>query len=201
MTTKQKFDIKVKWEDDENPDISYLGEYKKDKPKTAYIDRKHDLLVIPSRRMVKTFDTYEQADDFNQELEDLNISTDFWQEENENGKFDVEYVFYKELPFSCHYERNDFQYIESFNYPKPTDEELEYIIQDTKQLESFGYDWNMRGCTVTASLNGIVLGGDSLWGLDSTMTEKEDQEVIDELTSNAITEAKNQLKELKLMDV
>jgi len=33
------------------------------------------------------------------------------------------------------------------------------------------------------------------------MTEKEDQEVIDELTENAITEAKNQLKELKSMKV
>ena len=201
MTKKQKFEIKVKWEDDNEPDLSWLGGYKGVKPKASYVDRKHNLLVVPDRRMTKSFDTYEQADEFNQELEDLNISTDFWQEENDNGKFDVEYVFYKELPFSCHYERNTFQYIESFNYPKPTDEELEYIMQDTKQLESFGYDWNMRGCTVTASLNGIVLGGGSVWGLDSTMTKEEDQEVIDGLTESAITEAKDQLKQLQSMRV
>lgn len=198
MTKKQKFDIKVKWEDDMQPDLSWLGGYKSAKPKTAYTDRKNNLLVVPDRIVTKDFKTEEEYNKYISELEDIDI---YWYEEIDENNWHVEHDFYKELPFSCRYERNTFQYIESFNYPKPTDEELEYIIQDTKQLESFGYDWNMRGCTVTASLNGIVLGGDSLWGLDSTMTEKEDQEVINELTENAITEAKNQLKELKAMDV
>jgi len=201
MTAKQKFDIKIKWEDDDNPDLSWLGTYKGDKPKTAYVDRKNNLLVVPDRRLMKTFGTYEQADNFNQELEDLNIRTDFWQEENENGKFDVKYVFYKELPFSCRFGRNDYQYIESWNYPKPTDEELEYIIQDTRLLESCGDSWYMRGCIVTASLNGVELGSDSILGLNSMMTEEESQQVIDELTENAITEARNQLKLLQYAKV
>jgi hypothetical protein len=106
-----------------------------------------------------------------------------------------------ELPFNVNYRHGDYQYLKSFNYENPTEEEYKYIIQDVKLLESYNDEWNMRGCIVTASLNEIELARESLWGLDSTMTKDEDQEVINDLTEQAITSAKEKLALLQSVEL
>jgi hypothetical protein len=164
MTTK--FDISVKWQNDENPDLSWLGEYKNKQPDVAYVDRKNNLLVVPSRRI--------------------------------SDGYGLTHPYFQELPFDCRFEGNDFQYIETCNYPKPEEDEYQYIIQDVKELEDYNNNqWYMRGCVVVASLNGIKLGSSSLWGLSSTMTESEDQDVVKDLTAEAAEQAEENLKMLK----
>jgi hypothetical protein len=106
------------------------------------------------------------------------------------------------LPFELNYYRNEYEYIKSFNYENPSEEEYQYIFQDVQLLEGYNNQkWYMRGCIVTASLNGIELARESLWGLDSTMTEDEDQEVIDDLTRQAIISTKEKLALLQSVEL
>lgn len=193
-----KFDIEVKWVDDENPDLSWLGEYKSNRPDIAYVDRKNDIVVSPSRYVTEKFENIADAEDrFNYLEDELEIACDL----NEDD-FSVTHPALKELPFSCRYGRNDYRFVETCNYPDGNDDELDYIIQDVKQLEDYNDgDWYMRGCIVTASINGIKLGDASLWGLDSTMTEEEDNEVISDLTWQAEQEALNKLSILQNVEI
>lgn len=196
---KTKFDIKVEWVNDDDTDLSYLGEYKAERPNTAYADRKHNILIVPFRIEKKEFVSQDFAEDFENELEELEIPFYGELEESEDGEnpYIIEYPYYEKLPFSCHFERNDYQFITSVNYEKPEPEDYKYIVQDVKLLESYGNSWNMRGCIVTASLKGIELAHESLWGLNSTMSESDDQEVIDDLTAMAEEAAQERLDELK----
>lgn len=198
---KTKFDIQVKWVDDEQPDLSCLGEYKAKRPDTVYIDRKNDLLVDPNNIQFKRFVSQDEEQsqeclDLMDELDNLDVSIGSYPED---GQYVVEYYYYEELPFSCHYERNDYQYIETCNYQLKnlTAEDYKYVIQDTKRLESYGYDWYMQGCIVTANLEGIELGQASCWGYETDMDEDYRKEVIDDLTYEAVTEAKKALAQLK----
>jgi hypothetical protein len=192
MTTK--FDISVKWQNDENPDLSWLGEYKSKRPEVAYVDRKNNLLVVPSKDVEETFNTESDCLDKSQALDEIEVSN--WTEDDLTT---LHHPYFQELPFDCRFERNDFQYIETCNYPKPEEDEYRYIIQDVKELEDYNNNqWYMRGCIVTASLNGIELGSSSLWGLSSTMTESEDEDVVKDLTAEATEQAEENLKMLKV---
>lgn len=195
-----KFKIAVKWDLDEDSDLSYLGTYKSNRPNNAYVDRKNEVLIIPNRTEQKQFISEEYADDFINELNNLDIPFNSWIEESEDFEENpciVEYPYYQELPYSCHFSKSDYQFIESFNYSEPSPDEYEYIVQDVKLLESYGNDWHMRVCVVSVSINGIELGSSSLGGLDSTMTSEDDQKIIEELTEEAITEAEEALGALK----
>jgi hypothetical protein len=107
-----------------------------------------------------------------------------------------------ELPFDIDFRHQDYEYIKSFNYENPSEEEYQYIFQDVQLLEGYNNQkWYMRGCIVTASLNGIELAKESVWGLDSTMTESENQEVINDLTSQAEESAKEKLGLLQSVEL
>ena len=198
----KKFDINVKWEDDDNPDLSWLGEYKSNRPDTLYIDRQHDVLINPNVSLTKDFTDEKEHDDFIDSLDEFEIpyDDDYDYEEDENGnitKRTVRYDYWEELPYSCYFERHSYEYIESMNYRESTTaEEYKCFIDDAKRLERYGRDWNMRGCIVTASLNGIELGSGSLWGLESDMDDDQEKQFIDDLTAEAIDEAKKNLAEL-----
>ena len=63
-----------------------------------------------------------------------------------------------------------------------------YVLQDFCRLESLGQDWWLVGLIATAYLNGIELGGASLWGIESDGDEYLDS-VADDLTHEAVAEA------------
>jgi hypothetical protein len=197
----KKFDINVRWKDDDNPDLSWLGEYKANRPDTLYIDRKNEVLINPNVRLDKEFTVEKEYDDFVAELEYFDIPFDGEEyEDDEDGniiRWVINYVYWEKLSYSCRYDRNSYQFVESMNYQDTTDkEEYGYFKDDVKRLEDYGNYWNMRGCIVTASLNGVELGSGSLWGLESDMDDAQEKQFIDELTSEAIDEAKKNLSEL-----
>lgn len=188
-----KFDIHVKWVDDDSPDNSYLGEYK-DRLTTdeAYINRKTGVFVVPGIEWVeKTFDTQEQADKFMEELQDLCIDSDDYEE---GDKVVVRHEYYQEI--STHYSRNEYEFYVSCNYPHPKPEEYQYFLYDFERLESYGDEWWSKGCIVTAFLNGIELGNASLWGIESDSDEGYFKETEEDLTAQAIDEAKKNLEKI-----
>lgn len=188
-----KFDIHVKWVDDDSPDNSYLGEYKSRlTTDEAYINRKTGVFVVPGIEWVeKTFDTQEQADKFMEELRELCIDSDDYEE---GDKVVVRHEYYQEI--STHYSRNEYEIYVSCNYQHPKPEEYQYFIQDFERLESYGDDWWSMGCVVTACLNGVELGQASVWGYESDMDEEYKREVEQDVTSMAIVDAKKNLEGL-----
>lgn len=188
-----KFDIKVKWVDDDSPDNSYLGEYKSRlTTDEAYINRKTGVFVVPGIEWVeKTFDTQEQADKFMEELRDLELDFDDFEE---GDKIVVSHEYYQEV--STRYGRNEYEFYVSCNYPHPKPDEYQYFIQDFKRLESYGDDWWSMGCIVTASLNGVELGQASVWGFESDMDEESKKEAEDDVAAQAEDDAKKNLEGL-----
>lgn len=197
---KKQIDINVKWEDDIDPDLSWLGEYKAKRPNTLYVDRANDVLINPNVSLTKDFTDEKEHDDFIESLDEFEIpyDDDDYEEDGNITKRTVRYDYWEELSFSCHFERHDFQFIESMNYQESTTkEDYNYFMDDVKRLEKYGNYWNMQGCIVTASVDGVELGGASVWGLESDMGDADKQEVIDDLTSEVTEEAKKKLADLK----
>lgn len=194
--TKSKFDIKVKWVEDESPDLSFLGEYRSKCPDIAYIDRKNNIVVSPKRYTTEEFNTEEGRNDRLDYVQD--VLGLYCNEYEVDTRFFIEHQVFKEIPFSCDYNYHDYQYIETCNYPRGEDDELDYIIQDAKQLEDYNKgNWYMRGCIVTVRINGVELGCASVYGLSSNMTKEEDKEMIADLTWEAEKEAERNLQILK----
>lgn len=192
---KPKFDIHVKWEEEDSPDTSWLGEFtSRPKNNEAYIDRRTDVFVNPNVWFNIAFDTEEKADEFIDKIESLGIP--WTKEEEKDSDIIVQHAYYEELPFSCHYERNEFEYYVSCNYPNPKPDEYQYFIADCKQLEKYGDTWWMKGCIVKAYLQGIELGNASLWGIESDSDEGYFKETEEDLTAQAIDEAKKNLEKI-----
>lgn len=193
---KKQIDINVKWEDDVDPDLSWLGEYKGNRPDTLYVDRANDVLINPNIEIVKKFSDESEYNDYRDSLDEKEIpfiDYDYLDADN-NAVYELYHPYWEDLSFSCHFERHDFQFIESMNYQESTTkEDYGYFMNDVKRLEKYGRSWNMMGCIVTASVDGIELGGASLRGLESDMSDADKQEVIDDLTSEATEEAKKKL--------
>jgi len=202
---KKQIEIKVEWLDDNDPDLSYLGEYTSNRPGTCYIDRKTEVLVDPNVEIIKKLDNESEYDELIDELSNFGIEyyEDFEYDEDDNVvKWFVNYSYWEELPYSTTYDRNSYRYVKSFNYTNPEKDEYQYVIADNKLLEDYNRgNWYMRGCSVSAYYKGITLAENSLWGLDSTMTESDDQEVIDDLTSEVMDEAKKVLEDLKNVEL
>lgn len=202
---KNKIEIKVEWLDDNDPDLSYLGEYVSNRPGTCYIDRKSEVLIDPNVEIIKEFNNESEYDELIDELNNFDIEyyEDFEYDEDDNvTKWFVNYSYWEELPYSTTYDRNSYRYVKSFNYTSPEKDEYQYVIADNKILEDYNKgNWYMRGCSVSAYYKGIKLAESSLWGLDSTMTESEDQEIIDDLTSESMEEAKKVLADLKNVEL
>jgi len=202
---KKQIEIKVEWLDDNDPDLSYLGEYTSNRPGTCYIDRKTEVLVDPNVEIIKKLDNESEYDELIDELSNFGIEyyEDFEYDEDDNVvKWFVNYSYWEELPYSTTYDRNSYRYVKSFNYTNPEKDEYQYVIADNKLLEDYNRgNWYMRGCSVSAYYKGIKLAENSLWGLDSTMTESDDQEVIDDLTSEVMDEAKKVLEDLKNVEL
>ncbi len=191
-----KFDISIKWEDDDSPDNSWLGEFKGREPADeAYINRKTGVFVNPEIMLTKEFETFLEANSFMKDLDDLDISYSDWGDEEEGG-ITVEYPYYEEV--SSNYRRNEYEYYVSCNFPHPKPEEYKYFIQDFHRLEDYGEGWNSMGCIVTVSLQGIELGHNSLWGIESDADDECKREVEQDITAGAIEEAKKNL--VKLME-
>lgn len=189
-----KFDIHVKWEDDEDPDLSWLGEFTyRTKGDEAYIDRTTDIFINPSVNVTKEFKTEDEAEKFIDSLENLGVTFTYY---DDNSITIVEHAYYEELPFSCHYARNEYEYYFSCNYPHPKPEEYKYFIADCKRLEKYGDTWWMKGCIVKAYLQGIELGNASLWGIESDSDEGYFKETEEDLTAQAIDEAKKNLEKI-----
>ena len=202
---KKQIEIKVEWLDDNDPDLSYLGEYTSNRPGTCYIDRKTEVLVDPNVEIIKKLDNESEYDELIDELSNFGIEyyEDFEYDEDDNVvNWFVNYSYWEELPYSTTYDRNSYRYVKSFNYTNPEKDEYQYVIADNKLLEDYNRgNWYMRGCSVSAYYKGIKLAENSLWGLDSTMTESDDQEVIDDLTSEVMDEAKKVLEDLKNVEL
>jgi len=198
---KTKLDINVEWVTDDQPDLSWIGQFVDNLDyKQSYIDRKHDIFVNPATYLTKTFASYEQSRAFHDEVDNMGIIGDEWDEDN--GEFTIQYLSYQELPYSCSYGRGEYRYYISCNYPHASEsDDIKYFIEDCRQLERYGIDWYERGCIVKASLNGIQLGYASCWGYDSTMSESEDDEVEKELIWEATEDAKKALALMKEAEV
>ena len=202
---KKQIEIKVEWLDDNDPDLSYLGEYVSSRPSTCYIDRKSEVLIDPNVEIIKEFDKESEYDELIDELNNFDIEyyEDFEYDEDDNiVKWFVNYSYWEELPYSTTYDTNSYRYVKNFNYTNPEKDEYQYIIADNKLLEDYNKgNWYMRGCSVSAYYKGITLAENSLWGLDSTMTDSEDQEVIDDLTFEVMKEAKKVLEDFKNVEL
>jgi hypothetical protein len=202
---KNKLDVNVKWEIDNDAQLDWLGVYTSNRPDVVYIDRKNDLLVDPGNLVFRTFDTENECLDFESELDNLDIWYNEGYEESPEGgtiQWNISYPYYEELPYDCRYDNNSYRYVESFNYPHAEKDEYQYVISDNKMLEDYNKGfWWMRGCIVTVSSNGVELGNASLWGLDSTMDDSEDQGIIDDLTDEAKEEAKKTLAILQNVEL
>lgn len=65
-----------------------------------------------------------------------------------------------------------------------------YVIQDYKRMVEHGQSWIMTGVRVTASRAGVTLGNASLWGIESDSDAASVDEIVDDLTSEALREAR-----------
>lgn len=78
-----------------------------------------------------------------------------------------------------------------------TEDYKTYGMQDYKRMEGLDAgDWCYMGVIVKASRNGIDLGEASLWGIESDSGAAYLDEVIKDLSGEAVAEAKKNLKEL-----
>ena len=196
MNKKPEIEIKTEWAHDTYPDISYLGEFTSTKPNTAYIDRKMSTLVNPNKTIDKVFNTEQELNQYIEKIENFDISFDSW--ENENNTFECNHDDFAELPFDCNYGRNDYRYIKSTNYENPEQEEYQYIISDTKELEKIcdGKIW-FEGCKVSLFVDNVEIASSSLWGIPSNDTDEYRKEIEVDLTAEVKQEAKETLKTLK----
>lgn len=87
------------------------------------------------------------------------------------------------------YDSRYHRYYTSMNYPNPvTDDEVKWFIEDYKRLKSYGWNWHMEVCTVEIMIDGHVIAGASLSGIESDRTPEYTEEVIKDVTQMALSE-------------
>jgi hypothetical protein len=68
-----------------------------------------------------------------------------------------------------------------------------YVQRDIRRLEDYGNGWCMVGVVATVSLNGIELGGASVWGVESDSATEHFEELADEMVAEALEDARDNL--------
>lgn len=78
----------------------------------------------------------------------------------------------------------------------PREEARRYVLQDLERAEAFESEWWYQGIIVKASREGIELGEGSLWGVETDCGLRHLRSVVEEMTEEAITEARDALGRL-----
>lgn len=167
---KGSFHFVVHSELDEYPDLSWLGEYTDKEPDAFYFDRRNGLFCGET-----TYKTV--TDDEGYEEEEAEVET-------------------LALALPTEHDSRTYRYFVPANPPKNSKDTdlIKGAIADYERMEEYnrGY-WNMQGIVVTMFMDGKELASSSLWGIESDVDDDYLNEVIDDLTSDCITEAKKKV--------
>lgn len=189
------FDVHASLHDDDNPDLSYLGEYK-DEPTTdmPYWDRALERVVDPTKPEScaackgtgqRCMWDEQKGDHERNDMCDINDCAacggtgECALTEDEQSR-----IAYLRHNRQCRY------IVGGCGDP-------EGLAQDVKRLEDYGRgEWRSVGVVVTVSRAGVELARASVWGIESDSGDATFDEMIDDCVSEALPEAKAKLAEL-----
>lgn len=175
------FNVLVTREDDECPDLSYLGEYRAHPPaRGPYYDRALERVVVPGERP-----------------EPEGPNEDCPEPECPECKARAEALAAWEVAEREDYSAGEEWSGREYRYIHPGCGDPEYLAQDVKRLESYPDQWCMVGVRARAYRKGVLLGESSCYGIESDSTEEFFKSQEDELAREAVAEAKVKLAELR----
>lgn len=155
---KDGFTIVVEKKDDDDPDLSHLGEY----------------YTMKGGAAVPPYPYYDRA------LEKVVTGP-----EGEEADLEEQHKYWNP---------REYRYI-TLGSGDP-----DYLEQDAKRLESYGNGWCCVGVVVTATRSGVVLGRSSVWGIESDSDKSYFEEMAEEMITDALEEAKENLEILKTVE-
>lgn len=185
----------IEWHYDENPLYDFIGEYKAKGPEEGYIDRQKGVLYgeaveepdypcdeCGDQRLCALAENECPA------VQSYDKAFDEW-----DNNYGLE-VLADELGGT--WERNSYEFFVPYaGGEKPGSEHfVKYAIQDYDRITGLerGH-WCFMGCTITLSVDGIELGYDSVYGIESDCGD----EYITEIESEEIAELMHDVPEYK----
>lgn len=174
--------VRITWEYDNDPDISWLGEFT-DSPDAWVIDRKLGILFGEYETITKHLPP-KRAEIWREEMEALGYDVSEY-DSPMRGWLELEASGYKpvrtDLGRTC-YDSRSYRYFkpsDMHNYcPPQNDEEIGYLLQDHKYMEAIndGNQWFM-GVRATLIVDDLEIADSrGLWGIESEMTDSAKRE-------------------------
>jgi len=199
--TKGSLEFRIEWLYDEDPDTSWIGEYRTKGPEEGYIDRKRGVLYG---------EAVEEPEDPCYECEKLekcelylhHFDNPFackprciyemkYQEWNDNYGLEI---LADELGST--WERNSHRFfVPHAGGEEPGSEHFaEYAIQNYDRITGLERGrWYFMGCAVTLSVDGMELGGTGVWGIESSCGD----DYITQIEGEEISELIHDIPEYK----
>jgi hypothetical protein len=193
VTSNRIASVSVKFVLDEEPDLSYLGQYVGKDNGEYIIDRKRGVLLGP-------YKSVEIYTDYEEDIDALLDSDEYTVNQYANGFIEIHYrpVLRSGLSRSG---RGEYEWFESGNYSTPADEdELDYFVQDYERVEDYNKAyWYMTGCVAKAVVMHTVAGGreveeefnTSVWGIESDS----DKDYFRQTAGEMLSELRHELEQ------
>jgi hypothetical protein len=189
--------FEIKWQYDDSPDLSYLGEYT-DSPGEWQVDRKEGRLlgeyIENETEWMEEDATQIKADEL--EADGMEVNWNYDEREDGTTVTSLYYWGYEILAadLRTNYDHNSYRYFAPANMDveaESKEDKIKYAIRDFERMEDAnrGY-WSPVGCIVTMYIEGEEVAYASLWGIESDSGDGYLKEVEEDLISECISDAK-----------